>query len=508
VPPHFLRGVLAALVVASSPSVVRLPAQTTRLSRPPEFWNPDWSPNGKSIVFESTMDGKYAIYAIEAIGSGLKRLTPDTSNNEQPRWSRDGKQISYSSDRDSGHLDIFVMNADGSAQTRLTTTPSGGFYQSSFSPDGKWVLFQGRLNNAEVRDHAYVVGADGTGMRQLTDSSYAAEGPEWSADGKSITFKQVRYPKRLWSEMTRPEMEAANKGARMMTMKLDGSALVPAVPATASTMNVDGVSGMRRSPDGSRVVYQKTVDGWAGIYVANARGSGERLLVGGPGAGPLGYLRTVTLTASADTIDSYESPRTGGSIARGNGAYVVRSVRQISERRWELSDTWYDSLNRETAKQSSRTARGSLVTEVEWVRATGDSATLVATPDRVSGWVVPAGKAPQLFDGASTGDRYAGLFVLSAVAKAKAMNGALFVAPSGSLYGGSPIATRVDSIRVVRRDTLYAGGGAIPVVVLRRGTGEAWMEEETGNEVLTRGNAGPEKYWWHIRRGVLPPQLR
>jgi hypothetical protein len=224
-------------------------------------------------------------------------------------------------------------------------------------------------------------------------------------------------------------------------------------------------------------------------------------------AGPLDYLRAATLTAQNDTLDTYDSPRSGGAIQRGNGTFVVRTVRQLSEGQWELVDTWFDSTNKETARQSVRTARGALMTELEFTRAIGDSASMSYTRDRVTGWVVPAGRPVQLVDGASTGERYTSGVVMSAIAKAKPSVGSVFVAPNGSLYGGNPIATRTDSLRVVRRDTLYRGSMALPVLVIARANGEVWVDESTGAAILARGNAGPARYWWHIRRGVRPPSI-
>src|SRR5262245_38955226 len=134
------------------------------LTRDIEFYNPAWSPDSRTLVFESTLDGKYSIYVIGTGGSGLRRLTVDTANNDQPRWSPDGRRIVFSSDR-AGHGDLYVMNADGSNQTRLTTTPSGGYYQSSFSPDGRWILFQGRAKTRETRDRVYLMASSGGAWR-------------------------------------------------------------------------------------------------------------------------------------------------------------------------------------------------------------------------------------------------------------------------------------------------------------------------------------------------------
>ena len=536
------RVTTALLTIGLASSVAG--SQSARLSRPIEYHNPDWSPDGRTIVFESTLSGKYSIYAITADGLNLTRLTADTSNNEQPTWSPDGKRIVFSSDRHGGYLDIYVMNGEGSGVTRLTSMGSGGFYQSSFSPDAKWIVFQGRGDTREVRDRVYVVRSDGSGLRLLSDSTYGAEGPRWSRDGKTVEFKRVPYAKRFWNEMGPADMAAARKGESIVSIPLTGSSAVPlAKTADGDSRPIwtrDGTKAffkssrdgspaiyertkggsVRRvadaavvedpnpSPDGRRFAYTKSVDGWAGLYVYDIASRQERLITGGPSAGPLGYLRTSMPNVGIDTLDTFESPRSGGAIVRGNGAYILRSVRQIGPRRFELADTWFDSTGRETAKQSTRTLRGSLATEIEWVRASVDSASLLVTSDRVTGWVVPAGKTAQLFDGPSTGERYAAVFVLASIAKAKPALGTVFVAPVGSLYGGNPLATRVDSIRVMRRDTLSHSGKPIPLLVLGRGSGEVWVDEATGAEILSRGNAGPERYWWHIRRGVAPPGSR
>lgn len=500
------RLALIPLVLLAVPTLAAQRSAAARLSRPVEYWNPDWSPDGRTLVFESTEGGPYSVYTIRADGTALTRLTPDTANNEQPRWSPDGKRIVFSSDRASGHLDIHVMNADGSAVTRLTTLPGGGYYQSSFSPDGRWIAFQGRPDNAQARDRVYVMASNGSGLRQLSDSAFGAEGPSWSPDGRAITYVQVPYPKRLWSEMVPADMAAAHAAQRLMAIRPDGSGLAPATaPARATIGGVpeDAVA----SPDSSHFAYSKTVDGFAGLYVYAVATHSERRLAGGAGAGPLGYLRTATLANATDTLDTFLSARGSHAVQRGNGAVVVQSQRQVGPRRWDVRSVWYDSAGTETARQSVRTAAGSLATEIETVRATTDSASLLIARDRVTGWVVPQGKAPQLVDADATGERYAGVLVAAAIAQAKPAVGAVFVAPVGSLYGGNPAELRVDSIRVIRRDTLYRGATAIPVLVLERGGGtQLWVDDRTGAEVLSRGNAGPERWWWHIRRGVSPPR--
>lgn len=292
-----------------------------RLSRAIEYYNPDWSPDGRTIVFESTLSGKYSIYTIGVDGSNLTRLTADTSNNEQPTWSPDGNRIVFSSDRHGGYLDIYMMNADGSGVRRLTNMGSGGFYQSSFSPDAKWIAFQGRGDNRETRDRVYVVRSDGSGLRLLSDSTYGAEGPRWSRDGNAVEFNRVPYVKRFWSEMGPPDMAAARKGASIVSLRLASSTVV-AMPKrtgddTRAIWTRDGSKAffkssrdgsraiyemtrggsVRRvadaaivenpdpSPDGRRFAYTKSVDGWAGLYIYDIASRQERLITGGASAG-------------------------------------------------------------------------------------------------------------------------------------------------------------------------------------------------------------------------------
>ena len=85
----------------------------------------------------------------------------------------------------------------------------------------------------------------------------------------------------------------------------------------------------------------------------------------------------------------------------------------------------------------------------------------------------------------------------------------MFVATGHSLYGSNAAEITVDSIRVVRRDTLIDQQTATPVIVLERKSGvQSWVDERTGAILLARGNAGPQQYWWHIRRGVRFPTVR
>ena len=102
---------------------------------------------GLEGIFEDAIDaeedpGSDNIWVMNADGSGQTRLTESGGSDYQPSWSPDGTQIIFASDRESDSYidDIWVMDADGSNQTRLTE--SGGYdYQPSWSPDGTQIVF-------------------------------------------------------------------------------------------------------------------------------------------------------------------------------------------------------------------------------------------------------------------------------------------------------------------------------------------------------------------------------
>jgi TolB protein len=82
-----------------------------------EEHGPDWSPDGRTIVFVSNRDRSWELYTIDATGRRERRLTNTTSahyNENSPRFSRDGKRILYTHD---GH--VATMNADGSGVREL-----------------------------------------------------------------------------------------------------------------------------------------------------------------------------------------------------------------------------------------------------------------------------------------------------------------------------------------------------------------------------------------------------
>jgi len=198
-----------------------------------------WSPDGSKIAFSGGIRGTFGvvgqkpsvhIYAVNIDGSELTKLTTDGSINDSPSWSPDGKGIAFYSDRDpDGRWKIWVMNADGSNQKRLTDihgTSNPIFYGDSgpvWLPDGSKILFNGYRDFNGARNcyvincaELFVMNADGSNDRPITNDPnrrglYTT--PKWSPDGAKI--------------VTSLELgsigDSASQGRVIIVMNADGS---------------------------------------------------------------------------------------------------------------------------------------------------------------------------------------------------------------------------------------------------------------------------------------------
>ena len=115
---------------------------------------PDAPASAGRIAFSSYRDGNEDIYVVNADGTDEIRLTSDPSVDSSPDWSPDGRHIAFDSNRD-GDYEVYVMNADGSGLTQLThnRTIDGG---PKWSPDGNYILFgtRYRFNIADCRNES------------------------------------------------------------------------------------------------------------------------------------------------------------------------------------------------------------------------------------------------------------------------------------------------------------------------------------------------------------------
>ena len=155
---------------------------------------PAWSPDGQRIAFVSGRDGNHEIYVKNADGSGETRLTYNPRHDVYPAWSPDSQRIAFRSYREDGYA-IYVMNADGTDQTRLTNRGGGwldwlsdlgtlgtGGNSPAWSPDGRHIAFVSyfRVGLDNFDTEILVMNADGTGITRLTHDRANAVAPAWS----------------------------------------------------------------------------------------------------------------------------------------------------------------------------------------------------------------------------------------------------------------------------------------------------------------------------------------
>lgn len=168
------------------PSPVDAPSQPADLPPVPEF-------PGR-IVFHSDRAGDLEIYSMNADGSDMQRLTESPGRDFEPDWSPDGSTIVFSSDRDDPtNAQLYLMDADGSNQRPLMPFTPADYLGARWSSDGEWILFHSNLEVDGVPwFNIYKVRKDGSELTDLTGSLDNSFRPDWSPDGERIVFMSER----------------------------------------------------------------------------------------------------------------------------------------------------------------------------------------------------------------------------------------------------------------------------------------------------------------------------
>ena len=246
-------------------------------------WDPSWSPDGKRIAFTSSgkvlnvvqahplfvEGGPPQIYVMDANGNNQRKLTDTEFAEWYPSWSPDGKRIAFTS---SGAMDtagwyIYVVDADGKNLQRLTQ-PDSGWYPS-WSPDSQRIAFVSSRD--AFGNEIYVMNADGSNQQRLTDTPGDNRYPYWSPDGEHIAF--VSFRDENWEIYV---MDADGKNQRRRTR-------TPANDLHPSWL-----------PDGKRIVFVSHRDGNYEIYMMNADGARQ--------------IRRLTKDGSDDTDPAWFDP--------------------------------------------------------------------------------------------------------------------------------------------------------------------------------------------------------
>jgi TolB protein len=144
-------------------------------------YSPTWSPNSQMIAFAgATGDGQRYdtptdIYVVDRNGSGATRLTDLGGIADYPDWSPDGRKIVFLR-RDNHSHDLYVMNADGS-DLQQVTNDARAEYEPTWSPDGTQILF---TKQHGMNYDLWIMDADGSDLRAVTHTKTAHEvEPQW-----------------------------------------------------------------------------------------------------------------------------------------------------------------------------------------------------------------------------------------------------------------------------------------------------------------------------------------
>lgn len=240
--------------------------------------NPDYSPDGKHIAFESTRGGVPEIWVSESDGSNLTQITRlNHYATGTPRWSPEGRKIVFDSWYN-GHPEIFVVDRSELIPHKLSTNIPD-IFQPNWSHDGKWIYF---LSFGDKALRAYRCPANGGTATVL--SSETALGLHESFDGETLYFVDKRSDASLKKVSVNQTGSASLvegmpllKDAGLWTVVSGGIYFVPAEAPHSicyfdlSTRHVRRITevdrdfnsmngGMSVSPDGRWILYSQVDD--------------------------------------------------------------------------------------------------------------------------------------------------------------------------------------------------------------------------------------------------------
>lgn len=173
-----------------------------------------FSPDGEKILFTSDRDGDLELYEMDTEGNNVKRLTNSPGYDGGAFYSADGKLICFRAQiiKDStelkdyqnlleqglirpSKLELFIMNADGTGRKQITNNGAANFCPY-FTPDGKKIIFSSNMHNPKGRNfELYLINIDGTGLEQITYNDVFDAFPMFTSDSKKLVFASNRNAK-------------------------------------------------------------------------------------------------------------------------------------------------------------------------------------------------------------------------------------------------------------------------------------------------------------------------
>lgn len=212
--------------------------------------HPDWSPDGRHIVFQANLDEDSGIFIMDAEGGNIRRLTDPAQQAFDPSWTPDGEAILFAAVDAAGNYQIYRAAVADGALTPLTATPAKNRWPHMAST-GDWIVFASTLNGQdEEQYHIYKIRPDGSDLTQLTATEFGSDTmPDWSPDAARIVFVSTRH-----------------RNSEIYTMNADGADVLRV------TRHPETDTSPVFSPDGSQIGFVSDRHGGAQIYRMSADG--------------------------------------------------------------------------------------------------------------------------------------------------------------------------------------------------------------------------------------------
>lgn len=218
--------------------------------------NPDFSPNGREIIFTSYKRGNADLYKRALSSTAEIPVSSRNGLNITGAWAPNGSRIALSLSKD-GNAEIYTIARDGSSPVRLTINPAIEI-SPAWSPDGSRIAF---VSDRFGKPQIFIMNVDGSGTRRLTTNGSYNVNPRWSPKGDKIAYARMQ-----------------GGGFQIYTINVDGS--------NDTQLSTPGSSeNPAWSPDGRFIAYSSRGGGTGGIYVMRADGTGQTHVSQGKGRG-------------------------------------------------------------------------------------------------------------------------------------------------------------------------------------------------------------------------------
>ena len=286
---------------------------------------------GKIVFLRySVEDEGYRIYAMDANGENQRRISNLLlEHSAHLSVSPDGSKIIFVK-RDNDENDnrqIWMMNSDGSGLINLTNNPDVNHGGPGWSPDGDSIAYYARNTVSNDTFSLYIMDPDGSNTRMITSPLSHQYFPSWSPDGKSLVYLGRRTVD-------------GNTAFSVEIMNIDGSDRRTIVEPVAMENN----TWPRWSPDGTRVAFQRMIDGSGNpyqIYTVQVDGSNIKNLT--EAGGNYGIRAEIPAWSPDGDYILFQAPLGGTTnlyLMDANGVIQGNAITNGTNREHSLGATW------------------------------------------------------------------------------------------------------------------------------------------------------------------------